>query len=122
GRGGATRRGAGMSKRPKKILPFVSDDGRSSPALQRPERHPVTLSIFTKGLILLAVMLTFRLGFLGVIGRMQGEYAEAHRWATHSQQVIRDVQSIARATADAEIGAHRFAVAPQTAEFAEPYD
>src|SRR5260221_5453779 len=64
----------------------------------------LNLSIFTKGLILLTVILVFQLGFFGLIARTQWEYAETQRWASQSRRVIRDAQAVVPATTDADTG------------------
>ena len=81
----------------------------------------MNLSIFTKGLLLIAVTLAFHLGFIGLMARMQGEYAQAQLRASHSQQVIRDAQIVLRSATDADTAVRRLVVKPEN-EHSQRYE
>ncbi|MDB5295852.1 MAG: histidine kinase [Phycisphaerales bacterium] len=46
------------------------------------------LTIFRKGLLLIAVPLVFQFAFIGLLSRMSADSAEAARWALHTKDVI----------------------------------
>lgn len=82
---------------------------------------PFHLTIFKKGLILVAVPLLFQLAFLGLVARMQQENADAQEWASHSQDVIRETDVVLAGMVDAETGIRGYALTTDPA-FTEPYD
>ena len=55
-----------------------------------------SLSILKKGIILIAIPLTFQLVFLGVVLATQSRVADAQWWALHTKDVIAKVESLYR--------------------------
>ncbi|HJT76050.1 MAG TPA: CHASE3 domain-containing protein [Gemmataceae bacterium] len=79
------------------------------------------LSIFQKGLLLVSIPLLFQLAFIGLLARVQGQNAEAERWANHSQEVLTQAHTVLGSMLDAETGVRGWVVTGDPV-FAEPYE
>jgi PAS domain S-box-containing protein len=80
----------------------------------------VNLTIFQKGLVLLAVPLVFQLAFVVVIVRFQRHHTEAERLAVHTKEVIAQAHEIQTGISDAS-AAVRGSVIGRDPAFVEPY-
>ncbi len=54
------------------------------------------LTIFQKGLILLAVPVCFQLVFFGALFKVEWDSEEAERWAVHTKEVIAQTETAYR--------------------------
>src|ERR1700682_2210431 len=78
------------------------------PRLEKTQGLPVCLTIFKKGLILVAVPLLFQLALIGLIGLMQSWNTEAENWSLHSKEVLNQTQIVLTRLVDAETGSRGF--------------
>jgi signal transduction histidine kinase/ActR/RegA family two-component response regulator len=69
------------------------------------------LSIFQKGLVLIAVPLLFQLGFFALLADMQSNNAQAARWAIHSKEVLTQTQVVLRNLLEMGTGMRGFILA-----------
>ncbi len=54
----------------------------------------INLSIFKKGVILIALPMLFQLGMLAYLLRVQHDVADAEQWEIHTKQVIENANQI----------------------------
>ncbi|HEV3445035.1 MAG TPA: ATP-binding protein [Gemmataceae bacterium] len=71
----------------------------------------VRLSIFQKGLILIAVPLLFQLAFFGLLADMQRSNARAVAWSMHSKEVLQQTQVVLRSLLELGTGLRGFILA-----------
>src|SRR4051812_14658825 len=79
------------------------------------------LTIFQKGLLLVAVPLLFQLAFLGPLAWMQRQNAEAQWWAKHSQEALTQAHTVLESMVGAEAGMRGWVITDDRV-FAEPYE
>lgn len=79
------------------------------------------LTIFKKGLILVAAPLLFQLALIGLVALMQRWNTEAENWSLHSKEVLNQTQIVLTKLIDAEMGSRGFILTGE-AIFTEPYD
>ncbi len=83
--------------------------------------HDLNLSIRSKGLVLIAVVMLFQLVFIGLIAWMQADYARSEQLSNQSRQLIGSAESILRQTVDAQNGMRGFIISGGP-EFIGPMD
>jgi signal transduction histidine kinase len=96
--------------------------GDDSPGRSHDRRQPMIsrLTIFQKGLLLVAVPLLAQLALLGVLAKLQYDAAHAEHWAMHTKDVIAQAEQTFRRLLEAQTGV-RGLVLTGNPEFAAAY-
>jgi signal transduction histidine kinase len=81
----------------------------------------MTLTIFHKGLILVAIPLVSQLAILGLVARMHAENVRDQEESGHTKEVIAEARAVLAAMLDAETGIRGYALTFKRS-FMEPYD
>jgi signal transduction histidine kinase len=81
----------------------------------------MTLTIFRKGLILVAIPLVSQLAILGLVAHMHAENVRAQEWSAHSKEVIAQGRAVLATMLDAETGIRGYALTFERS-FMAPYD
>jgi signal transduction histidine kinase/CHASE3 domain sensor protein len=79
------------------------------------------LTIFKKGVVLVAVPFLFQLAFVGLVAVMVAEDEEAGGWSFHTKEVLRQAQAVLTRLVDAETGSRGFMLTGDPV-FTEPFD
>ncbi len=80
----------------------------------------LSLSITTKGLVLVSIPLLFQLVFIGILAYMQWMHTAAERGADHSREVRAQLRTVLQMMVDAETGLRGFNLYNDRS-FLEPY-
>jgi PAS domain S-box-containing protein len=78
------------------------------------------LTMFQKGLVLVAIPLLFQSAFVLVVVRFQHDHTEAARWAAHTKDVIAHSQEVHTTVSDAHAAVGGYVISADPA-FAAPY-
>ena len=81
----------------------------------------VNLTIFRKGLIIVAVPLLFQAVFIGVVAVLEAGNAEASKWSLHTKEVLGQAEIVLTRLLNAETGLRGYMLTGDPI-FAEPYD
>jgi PAS domain S-box-containing protein len=81
----------------------------------------VNLTLYSKSLILFAVLVVSQFAFLVLVFRIQEEHADAEKWFEHTKQVIAEASALKSDILDAGSGMHGYAVTLDPT-FSGPYD
>jgi signal transduction histidine kinase len=79
------------------------------------------LSIFKKGLVLVAIPLLFQLGFIALMVQMRQESREDYRWSSQTKVVLAEIESTFRRLVEAHSDMHGYIITGEPA-FAQAYD
>src|SRR6266446_2844968 len=82
---------------------------------------PFKLTIFRKGLILVAVPLLFQLALIGLVALIQHQTTEASYWFAHTKEVLTKVETVLGNLLDLETGSRGYALTKNPI-FTEPHD